>query len=146
MYIDLPTELPYSLRARGLQETWGFSCTCSLCSASLSERTESDERRVQFHAIRRAISRKTYQSYEELLDLTKEWLYVIKTERLEIKIPDYYRFLMEAYAEAEDFRRAISYGKKALKFEQAVGDIETQFYEDVSKDLRLLEELRQFSE
>jgi hypothetical protein len=68
------------------------------------------------------------------------------TERLERDMPDYYRILMVAYANLKDFHGAIQYGEEALRYERAIGGIDTSFYRVVVEDLEALERLSELTE
>jgi hypothetical protein len=71
---------PSETRRRVLRETWGFDCSCELCSASEEERNSSDERLNRIKTLREWLNVVTASEFfgwhgmelEELIDLYDE--------------------------------------------------------------------------
>jgi hypothetical protein len=126
-------------RAQALA-SWGFECTCPLCTASTAEKARSDERRTRLREVLYIIQSSSFGSYYELADLTDELLGIAEQERLTRKMAEYYNILYRAYYETGDLRLAALYARSALKYADAFEDPEGAFSEQLRAVLR--QELR----
>ncbi len=129
--------MPYAYRNKGLAN-WGFNCTCSMCTASVLERDESDRRRERLVEIYNSMNDEE-TSYDKLVELTKEFVGIVAKEGLIPKVGEYYQIFMRIYYGYGDTESAYKYAKTALKYAETFADPEGGFCTGLRADLHLLE-------
>lgn len=135
---DIPLGMPTTQRTRTISN-WGFNCTCDLCSAPPSARDASDERRERLVEISYAMQDES-TSYNDLVELTREFIKLAQTERLVAKVGEYYQTFMRVYYGAGDAETARKYGRASLKFAEIFSDPEGGFCAGIRRDLRQLDQ------
>jgi hypothetical protein len=114
--------MPQEYRTRAL-ENWGFNCSCSLCTASKKEQEASDNRRKRLPEIQYILNSQMDQlSYDDIVQLTEELLYIVDAERLIKDLGQYYQYFMQLYYNIRDLDSAIKYGEMALEHGHMFGD------------------------
>ncbi|KAK0609578.1 hypothetical protein B0T17DRAFT_134101 [Bombardia bombarda] len=136
-YVPLGMPTPY--RHSSLSN-WGFTCTCSLCTSPTSARQASDARRERLVEIFFSM-REPSTHYDTLVELTKEFVEIVKVERLEAKVGEYYQAFMKIYYEFGDVESALRYAQTALRYAELFADPDGGFCTGLRGDLRLLEAL-----
>jgi hypothetical protein len=120
-----------------LQTIYNFSCTCSLCSASPTEKHASDLRRERIATIRELFEERR-TSYAETVELTGELLRLVQKENLEGKLREYYHDLMKTYYLLGDIESAIQFAKQALQEAERFSGGEDEFTKTIGSDLKKL--------
>ncbi|KAK3377509.1 hypothetical protein B0H63DRAFT_502266 [Podospora didyma] len=134
-YIPLGMPTPY--RAKSLAN-WGFNCTCGLCSAPAEAREASDQRRERLVDIFYAMDKVPQSDYQELVDLTREFVDLLQIERLEAKVGEYFQAFMRIYYNIGDADSAMRYAKAALRYAETFGDPEGGFCEGLRRDMDVI--------
>ncbi|KAK3360470.1 hypothetical protein B0T25DRAFT_130631 [Lasiosphaeria hispida] len=134
-YIPLGMPTPHRLRSLS---NWGFNCTCALCTSPPAARDASDTRRHRLVEVYYAMQEPGV-SYEELVELTREFVQTVEVERLDTKIGEYYQAFMRIYYNAGDAESALKYARLGLKYSEAFADPEGGFCSGLRADLKFLE-------
>ncbi|KAK0728850.1 hypothetical protein B0T26DRAFT_739060 [Lasiosphaeria miniovina] len=132
----LPLGMPTAYRARGLAN-WNFNCTCTLCSSPAAARAASDRRRERLVDILQAMYDEATE-YGALVELTREFVDVVRTERLDAKVGEYFHAFMRIYHSFGDVESAFRYGQTALWYAETFADPEGGFCAGLRQDVRLL--------
>ncbi len=131
--------MPSAYRARGLGN-WGFNCSCSLCSSTPAETAASDWRRERLVELYHAGLQEA-SDYEELVELTREFVGIVEKERLIPKVGEYYQFFMRLYYDYGDIESAYKYGEVALVFSETFSDPDAGYCTGLREDLEVLKKL-----
>ncbi len=134
---DIPLGMPTSYRHQSLAN-WGFNCSCTLCSSPPAALEASDQRRERLVELHYAMEAPP-ESYDELVELTREFIELMRVERLETKVGEYYQMLMRIYFNFGDPDSAYRYGKLALIYSEMFADPEGGYCEGLRNDIRYLE-------
>ncbi|KAK1757040.1 hypothetical protein QBC47DRAFT_342056 [Echria macrotheca] len=136
-------DLPSVPRREMLSSTWGFDCSCSLCTAPETERKASDDRRLAFHKLRsQALNLAQEGKYKDAAKRLKELLRVVDEEGLEPFIGDLYELPARVHYQAGDLETARKYFEKCMVHLQkwaVPGPEEEQSLENVREILARLE-------
>ncbi|KAK3320430.1 hypothetical protein B0T19DRAFT_403081 [Cercophora scortea] len=108
--------LPSQARKAKLHRIWGFTCTCSLCSASPEEQAASDARRARIDSIAPSdIADKVGSSdFRAAAATLKELFGLMLTEELVWTAASHYDGLARLYYRAGDRQEAKRYARLAL--------------------------------
>ncbi|KAK4226020.1 hypothetical protein QBC38DRAFT_367425 [Podospora fimiseda] len=117
---------------------WHFNCTCALCSAPEQAREASDARREHIIELFYGMQEPS-TTYEDLIEMTKEFIELAQVERLITKIGEYYQVLMKLFYEKGDPVAARKYGKAALMFGEIFSDPDGEFCEGLREDMEIVE-------
>jgi hypothetical protein len=109
---DAPLGYTYEER-REVLSAWGFSCRCSLCTASREERDMSDARRERILEIYRSLRQPLELGHERVGQLIKEATRLIELEELHPQLVQYYPQFAKAYIMLGDLERARYFVKEA---------------------------------
>ncbi|KAK3373122.1 hypothetical protein B0T24DRAFT_649197 [Lasiosphaeria ovina] len=131
--------MPTAYRAQGLAN-WNFNCTCTLCSSPAAARAASDRRRERLVDILQAMYDEATE-YGALVELTREFVDVVRTERLDAKVGEYFHAFMRIYHSFGDVESAFRYGQTALWYAETFADPEGGFCAGLRQDVRLLEQV-----
>ncbi|KAI1137549.1 SET domain-containing protein [Hypoxylon sp. FL0543] len=97
---DVPLGLSYEDRKEDLK-SWGFNCTCSLCTASKSERAASDKRRARlqhiYHELNEAAVGRAELTADTIYGLAHEMESLVREEKLEAQLLVHYGAVARAY-------------------------------------------------
>ncbi|OTA98384.1 hypothetical protein M426DRAFT_34383, partial [Hypoxylon sp. CI-4A] len=108
----VPLGLSYEERQEDL-ENWGFTCTCSLCSASKSKRDSSDQHRerlqVIYHELNEGATGKTNITAAAIDELKSEMESLVQEEQLEAQLLVHYGAVARAYMRAGELASARRY-------------------------------------
>ncbi|WEW56018.1 hypothetical protein PRK78_001453 [Emydomyces testavorans] len=110
-YID--PHLPRRQRLRLLSSSWGFNCTCSLCSAHPRLTRESDSRLAQITALTQHYDEWETASSEMALTLIS----LYEQERLYVPLGSAYRFAALTFCAEGNRWGAIKYARLAIELE-----------------------------
>ena len=134
--LDAEFGLTYAQRQSQLKARWGFTCTCSLCSASPDEIEESDLRRERIKELRdNVLVHINKRQFRHAIKGHKEMTKLVQKERLVSQTGEHHWVLTKLYAAAGDRENTIKYAKMAyaeLKRNQQGG---TEM-EDTMKELK----------
>ncbi|EDU42031.1 conserved hypothetical protein [Pyrenophora tritici-repentis Pt-1C-BFP] len=136
-------DLRHTERQKLYREGWNFTCTCSLCTASLYEMMGSDQRRERFAKLRHMLENLTPETYDaaQIIAWEKEVMEISQTEGLEILLAQDYERLAYVYAGHGMMRDARVWAKRAkeslLEWVVVEGgpDIEIRRVEELIKEL-----------
>ncbi|XXH02240.1 hypothetical protein Hte_008608 [Hypoxylon texense] len=96
----VPLGLSYKDRKQGLKN-WNFTCTCSLCASSKSQRAASDKRRERlldiYHELNDGATGKANITESTVRELAQEMESLIHEEKLEAQQLVYYGVVARAY-------------------------------------------------
>jgi len=108
-------DLRHTERQKLYREGWNFTCTCSLCTASLYEMMGSDQRRERFARLRHMLENLTPETYDaaQIIAWEKEIMEISQTEGLEILLAQDYERLAYVYAGHGMMRDAKVWATKA---------------------------------
>ncbi|KAK1914467.1 hypothetical protein P3342_010456 [Pyrenophora teres f. teres] len=108
-------DLRHTERQKLYREGWNFTCTCSLCTASLYEMMGSDQRRERFAKLRHMLENLTPETYDaaQIIAWEKEIMEISQTEGLEILLAQDYERLAYVYAGHGMMRDAKVWAQKA---------------------------------
>lgn len=129
--------MPSGFRARAL-ERWGFTCSCTMCTAPKAERDQSDARRGRVADIQHGIGDPSL-SYEDVVHFANELVRLAETENLFQQLGQYYGGLMRLFFERGDTKSAIKYGRAALEHAESFGESSSPFTDGLRSNLRILE-------
>jgi tetratricopeptide (TPR) repeat protein len=119
---------------------WGFNCTCALCSSPPDARAASDSRRETLVDIYHALNDPS-TSYEAAVEMTRDFIDIVRVERLEANLAEYYQVFMKTYYDFGDIESALRYAQIALVYAETFSDPEGGFCTGLRQDLELLERL-----
>ncbi|RMZ72708.1 SET domain-containing 5 [Pyrenophora seminiperda CCB06] len=136
-------DLKHTERQRLYRQGWNFTCTCSLCTASLYEMMGSDQRRERFAKLRHMLESLTPETYDaaQIIAWEKEIMEIGQAEGLEILLAQDYERLAYVYAGHGMMRDAKAWATKAkaslLQWVIVDGgpDIELRRVEELLKEL-----------
>lgn len=123
-------------RARGLAN-WGFQCSCALCTSPPEVLAESDRARGHLLELYHRMV-KDDTDYAELVELTREFVGIVKQEELVPKVGEYYQLFMEIYYSYGDLESALRYGQLALFFAETFSDPDGTWAAGLRLDLAAL--------
>ena len=139
---DIPLGMRQALRAQALRN-WGFDCKCSLCTAPLAIREASDARRLRLvdiqHTFSAMKSNQVRVTYNEARSLSEEIVQIAKTERLTTIMVQIYQGLTRLWYEIGDYQEAARYARRAVEFYETYGDLDTEFYKGLRRNLKTLQ-------
>ncbi|OTA96847.1 hypothetical protein M434DRAFT_49351, partial [Hypoxylon sp. CO27-5] len=108
----VPLGLSYEDRKEDLKN-WGFSCACSLCTASKSERSASDKRRARlqhiYHELNEGATGKAELTADTIYGLADEMESLVREEKLEAQLLVHYGAVARAYMRAGKLEEARKY-------------------------------------
>jgi hypothetical protein len=126
--------MPYAERNEYLMGSWGFNCTCSLCTAPAKQRAASDKRRYRLRDILTEV--RTYRgSSNKLPKMLEDTLYMLEMEDMYFQAGSFYAGFAWAYLNSRDFKNARKYGHMAdemaalYKQEEGVAQIMGDFWQ-----------------
>ncbi|KND92708.1 SET domain-containing protein 5 [Tolypocladium ophioglossoides CBS 100239] len=130
-YID--PHMPRRHRLARLSQTWGFNCSCSLCSMHPSLTQASDARLHQMHALEERL-----QDWETASpEIALAFVSLYEQERLYASISDAYRFAALTFCAEGQRWSAIKYARLAIE----IGMLNDGFLdEDVKQMMKLAKE------
>ncbi|KAL7621667.1 hypothetical protein AAE478_008994 [Parahypoxylon ruwenzoriense] len=109
---NVPLGLSYQERKEDLKN-WGFSCTCSLCSASKSQRTISDQNRDRlqdiYHELNESATGKANLTTDAVTELAREMEALVREEGLQAQLIVHYGAVARAYMRVSDLEAARKY-------------------------------------
>ena len=127
--------MPTKYRTRAL-ENWGFNCTCPKCNAAPAEMAESDHRLELLLKLSHAIQdEESNYHYDDIVRFTKEFVSIVKEEKLTAKVGEYYQLFMKVFYDYGDTDSALKYGRTALAYAEAFADPEAGFCTGIRRDL-----------
>jgi len=130
--------MPTRFRHKALRN-WGFTCTCPLCSAPAQARQASDERRERLVQILLSLDEDAGLTYDHLINLTYEFVQLLETERMIVKVGEYYQIFMRVYYQRfGDAESALRYGETALRYAETFADPDGGFCGGLRDDIELL--------
>jgi len=112
-YID--NTVSYEKRQEDLNFSWGFDCSCSLCSSPRMFVDESDKRIDMMRNISRALKNWTENS-TATVDMAETLIELYKLERLESAMGDAYQQAAMTYASFGQLYPAIKYGMLSVEY------------------------------
>jgi len=128
--------MPSHYRKLGLAN-WGFKCNCELCNSSPEVLAESDRARERLAELYQAMVRDGTE-YEELVELTREFVGIVQKEELIPKVGEYYQLFMEIYYNYGDLESALRYGELTLFFAETFSDPDGSWCSRLRLDLEAL--------
>ncbi|KAI0107952.1 SET domain-containing protein [Hypoxylon sp. NC0597] len=109
---DVPLGLSYEDRKEDLKN-WGFSCTCSLCTSSKSEKAASDKRRARlqhiYHELNEGATGKAELTADTIYGLADEMESLVREEGLEAQLLVHYGAVARAYMRVGKLEAARKY-------------------------------------
>ena len=111
--------------------------TSPVCTASPEEIAESDRARLSLGEIYKDMV-KDGTTYDELVELTRQFIAVIQQEHLIPKVAEYYQLFMEIYYNYGDLESAYRYGELALFIAEKFSDPDGTWCEGLRRDLEAL--------
>jgi hypothetical protein len=112
---------------------WGFSCSCSLCSASARKISKSDGARTRIQEIYGKLQAGKATSKRRLDSLVSEILDLIREEGLEPQRVVVYEIISRAFIQVNDFESAQRYADMAEKTWTQYGGRDHDGVEDMQK-------------
>ncbi len=112
-----------------------------MCTAPAGEKTESDRRRQRIVALLDTLA-EGVNDYASIVNITYEFLSLVKTEGLTEKLAEYYHSLMRLAYRHGDLEAAVKYGTMALEYAEAFGDPEDGHCRSLRKALELAKSQR----
>ncbi|KAK3315520.1 hypothetical protein B0H66DRAFT_628669 [Apodospora peruviana] len=98
-----------------LQAKWGFTCTCSLCTASQDEITASDARRLKIKALGPQVVQQVQSAQFRLaIELNREMVDLIAAEKLIPHMGEHYEVMARLHMGAGNKKEAKKYAKLAI--------------------------------
>ncbi|KAH8881337.1 SET domain-containing protein [Thozetella sp. PMI_491] len=127
-------------RQTRLQQNWGFTCTCALCSASNKSTAISDDRRQRIREIQgRVAERLQKKKFRDAIKLNHELLKLIREEQLIPHLGEHYHVMAQLYLAAKDRTNGKKYARLALADLEAYGGPDAAAtMEELREVLRLL--------
>ncbi|KAI1759589.1 SET domain-containing protein [Hypoxylon sp. FL1150] len=108
----VPLGLSYKDRKEGL-DNWSFTCTCSLCAASKSQRAATDKRRERllniYHELNDGAAGKINLTEPAVMEMTSEMESLIHDEKLEAQQLVYYGVVARAFMRIGELLAARKY-------------------------------------
>ncbi|KAI1370211.1 SET domain-containing protein [Hypoxylon crocopeplum] len=108
----VPLGLSYEDRKEDLK-TWGFTCKCSLCTASKGKRTLSDRHRERlqeiYHGLNEGAIGKANLTADMVENLTDKMEALVREEKLEAQLLVYYGVVARAYMRVGELAAARKY-------------------------------------
>jgi len=112
---DIDTGLLYEERKESLHNIWGFNCTCSLCSASPDDRSESDKRRTEIQILKEMVVRLAQRGeFPQAIEASEKLFNVIKAEDLEASMTDMYEIPARLHYHVGNLEKASEYTRRSL--------------------------------
>ncbi|PVI04231.1 SET domain-containing protein [Periconia macrospinosa] len=132
------SHLPHEPRIQALQETWGFTCTCPLCTANSTTKSASDARLQQISEIK-SILPTSPSSMPELLGLLPDLISLLEAENLIKDLPMYEEILAYTWSSFGIEERAKIWAGRAARHWSIVAGRESweaKRMRDMEEDVR----------
>ena len=108
-------ELTYEERKDTLLKTWGFNCTCSLCTAEKEVRDASDARRLEFRAVRDEVLQLAQKGdFRKAVEEAEKLFTIVEKEYLGPHMGDLYEIPARLYYQIGDLEKARQYFVKSM--------------------------------
>ncbi|KAF2438986.1 SET domain-containing protein [Karstenula rhodostoma CBS 690.94] len=103
---------PFSARTAALKETWGFTCTCPLCSSSPTNISLSDTRLADIAGLKTALPT-SLEDIPQYIALIPRLVALLEEEGLYAELPMYEEILAYAWSAVGEEGRARAWAERA---------------------------------
>ncbi|PKS09959.1 hypothetical protein jhhlp_004582 [Lomentospora prolificans] len=128
---------PHHKRQSGLRRSWGFSCTCPVCSVSTAQISASDARLKQITLARRALADRTPSS-PATPQLAEMLISLLEQERMHILMGEAYAYAALEWNGVGEAWTATRYARRAI--EEEVMQVREEKGEDIEDMMDLVED------